>query len=274
MEAIGVSLETLIGVTPAPFHHRPVLASLSRETEQNKGRFNPLLRLANSGGRSPALFCPHPVSGTVVGYYPLAARLAPGWAVWGLQNRQIQDTNWRDSSLAGMARDYVRSILELQPKGPYYLLGWSMGGTLVLEMAALLERLGKTVAFVGLVDGHIPGAGREESSLVSGYIPGDQQQDDWQQLIAVEQHLRHLAFGHHRLRSLLAPVHAWWASRSPESNENAEELLIKAIGKPLSSSVWLDVDHLEIVRNLSFMEQLEQQLDDILGAEPLGKYEV
>ncbi|WP_158414234.1 condensation domain-containing protein, partial [Halomonas sp. A3H3] len=265
MDAIGRSLEALIAATPAPSHQRKVPVSLRRETEQGQGRLNPLLRLADGNDSGPAIFCPHPVSGTVVGYYPLAAKLAPEWAIWGLQNRQVQEPSWRDTSLVDMARDYVRAVLEQQPKGPYYLLGWSMGGTLALEMAALLERLGKTVAFVGLIDGYVPGAGRDEAYSESGNIPDGQQQDDWQQLLAVEQHLRHLALGHDRLRLLHAPVHAWWASQSPEGNENAEALLAQAIGHSLSSSVWLDTDHMGIVRNLSFLEQLVHQVDDILA---------
>tara|TARA_R110002124_G_scaffold277860_2_gene449480 strand:+ start:1113 stop:1331 length:219 start_codon:yes stop_codon:yes gene_type:complete len=60
-------------------------------------------------------------------------------------------------------------------------------------------------------------------------------------------------------------VHAWWASQSPEGNENAEALLAQAIGHSLSSSVWLDTDHMGIVRNLSFLEQLVHQVDDILA---------
>ncbi|MEL8050442.1 amino acid adenylation domain-containing protein [Vreelandella neptunia] len=265
MEAIGRSLEALIAATPAPSHQRKVPVSLQRETEQDKGRLNPLLRLAEGNDRGPAIFCPHPVSGTVVGYYPLAAKLVPEWAIWGLQNRQVQEPSWRDTSLVDMARDYVRAVLEQQPKGPYYLLGWSMGGTLALEMAALLERLGKTVAFVGLIDGYVPGAGQDEAHAESGNIPDGQQQDDWQQLLAVEQHLRHLALGHDRLRLLHAPVHAWWASQSPESNENAEVLLAQAIGHSLSSSVWLDTDHMGIVRHPVFLEQLARQAGYLLG---------
>lgn len=226
-------------------------------------QLNPLVRLAEGRTGSPTLFCPHPVSGTVVGYYPLAGRLAPDWTIWGMQNRQIVDARWRDGSLTAMARDYVRTLLDQQPQGPYYLLGWSMGGSLVLEMATLLERLGKTVAFVGLIDGYVPGAGQERTDNQPDAVPEGVSEDEWQQLLAVERHMRQLARGHKAVRPLRAPVHAWWASRSPENNDNAEVLLEQAMGQPLASSTWLDTDHLGIVRHDGFLAALVDRLNSL-----------
>ena len=67
-----------------------------------------MLRLNQADAGRPTLFCVHPVSGTLVGYYPLARALAPHWQVFGLQNRQLLQPAWRDQSLEQMARDYVR----------------------------------------------------------------------------------------------------------------------------------------------------------------------
>ncbi|MGS9102424.1 thioesterase domain-containing protein, partial [Salmonella enterica subsp. enterica serovar Infantis] len=39
-----------------------------------------------------------------------------------------------------------------QPNGPYYLLGYSLGGTLAQGIAARLRARGETVAFLGLLD--------------------------------------------------------------------------------------------------------------------------
>ncbi|MDI7132752.1 thioesterase domain-containing protein, partial [Pseudomonas aeruginosa] len=44
-----------------------------------------------------------------------------------------------------------------QAEGPYHLLGWSLGGTLGMLMAAELERQGQQVAFLGLLDSYVPG---------------------------------------------------------------------------------------------------------------------
>ena len=193
----------------------------------------------------------------MVGYYPLASRLAGDWSVWGFQNRQILDSSWRDRSLAAMARDYVKEMLALQPQGPYYLLGWSMGGALVLEMASLLERLGREVAWVGLIDGYIPGAGHRSVENNPESSPEGVAQDEWQQLLDVERHMRRLARAHERVK----PVHAWWAKQSPESNDNAEALLTAFIGCKPASSVWIDTHHLGIVRHPEFLESMPRSLE-------------
>jgi len=39
-----------------------------------------------------------------------------------------------------------------QPHGPYYLLGYSLGGTLAQNLAARLEAAGEQVAWLGLLD--------------------------------------------------------------------------------------------------------------------------
>ena len=56
-----------------------------------------------------------------------------------------------------MAERYYRTVRQQQPEGPYYLLGWSLGGALSMELAHRLEQAGETVAFVGLLDTYVPG---------------------------------------------------------------------------------------------------------------------
>jgi thioesterase domain-containing protein/acyl carrier protein len=56
-----------------------------------------------------------------------------------------------------------RGVAELraaQPRGPYFLLGHSLGGVLAFEMARELAGRGEEVAFVGLLDTRVPGAPR------------------------------------------------------------------------------------------------------------------
>ena len=51
-----------------------------------------------------------------------------------------------------MAADYVREIVREQPRGPYFLLGWSVGGKIAYEAARQLEAFGERVSLLAMVD--------------------------------------------------------------------------------------------------------------------------
>jgi enterobactin synthetase component F len=55
-------------------------------------------------------------------------------------------------NLAQVCEAHLQTLRELQPHGPYYLMGYSLGGTLAQRIAARLEAAGEKVAFLGLLD--------------------------------------------------------------------------------------------------------------------------
>jgi thioesterase domain-containing protein len=56
-----------------------------------------------------------------------------------------------------MAAQYVREVRELQPEGPYRLVGYCFGGTVAFEMARQLQAGGHAVALLALLDAAAPG---------------------------------------------------------------------------------------------------------------------
>ncbi|MFM9432981.1 amino acid adenylation domain-containing protein [Janthinobacterium sp. CG_23.3] len=127
-----------------------------------------------------ALFCLHAGFGTIFDYQPLARKLDGVATVYGIGCRMLADSAHVDASLEQMARDYTRMIRQTQAQGPYRLMGWSLGGTLAAMVAALLERAGQAVSFVGLVDSYIPGTEqrvmppwqRDFADFLSQVLPG------------------------------------------------------------------------------------------------------
>ena len=55
-----------------------------------------------------------------------------------------------------MAAFYVETIRHRMEHGPYYLGGWSMGGTIAWEMSRQLRDDGERVAFLALIDTYAP----------------------------------------------------------------------------------------------------------------------
>jgi thioesterase domain-containing protein len=93
----------------------------------------------------------------VFDYETLARRLDGEVPVLGLQCRMLLDPAWQDSSIQAMAQDYARHVRARQERGPYRLLGWSLGGSLAVLVARLLEDQGQTVELCGVVDPYVPG---------------------------------------------------------------------------------------------------------------------
>jgi thioesterase domain-containing protein len=61
------------------------------------------------------------------------------------------------STLEGVAERFVEHLVTAEPDGPYCLGGYSFGGRIAFEMARRLERSGRPVAFLGLIDTYGPG---------------------------------------------------------------------------------------------------------------------
>ncbi|MNF24246.1 Linear gramicidin synthase subunit D [compost metagenome] len=143
---------------------KPTIGELSGYSAQALS-LDPLLLLNTAVTQARPLFCLHAGFGTVFDYEPLARRLDGQRSVYGLQCRMLLDHAWEDESLDAMAIDYAQYIRQKQPLGPYQLLGWSLGGTLAVLVAAELEKQGQDIEFLGLVDSFMPSADQADPPL-------------------------------------------------------------------------------------------------------------
>ncbi len=97
--------------------------------------------LLNGCPQGRPLFAFPPATADALGYGGLAGLLSP-YACYGCNFIES------DSRLA----DYAALIAELDPQGPHLLLGYSGGGNLAFQVAGELERRGRRVAAVVMLD--------------------------------------------------------------------------------------------------------------------------
>ncbi len=149
-------------VEPAP---RPAAAS-SR-----------LLVAIQREGTGAPFFCVHPVGGNVLCYTDLARQLGAGRRFYGLQAAGLAGSE-PQRTIEEMAATYLAAVAAVQPRGPYLLGGWSLGGVIAYEMAQQATRRGERVDLVALIDSATPEAagflesGDEMGEMDEGELAG------------------------------------------------------------------------------------------------------
>ncbi len=118
------------------------------------------LVLIQSAGRERPFFCVHPVGGNVLCYAELARQLGPERPFYGLQSVGLAGGE-PQRTIEEMAATYLAAIAEVQPRGPYLLGGWSLGGVIAYEMAQQARRRGEAVEVVALIDSAAPDPARQ-----------------------------------------------------------------------------------------------------------------
>jgi thioesterase domain-containing protein/non-ribosomal peptide synthetase component F len=129
------------------------IAQLSKvlETEVASSDWSPLVVIQPRGSRPP-FFCIHGGGGNVLIYRDLSRHLGPDQPFYGLQAAGLDGERPPLTTIEDMASLYVKEIRNFQPRGPYFLGGYCMGGTVAYEMAQQLRGQGEEVAVLALFD--------------------------------------------------------------------------------------------------------------------------
>jgi thioesterase domain-containing protein len=106
-------------------------------------------------GRNPYLFIVYGAGLNALNFKQIVRHFDDNQPVYGIQGIGNNGyKNWFES-IEEMAPCYIESILEINPKVPYALAGFSFGGVVALEMARQLEKQGKKVSIIALLDSYV-----------------------------------------------------------------------------------------------------------------------
>ena len=197
---------------------KPTIRALLDRPESGPARPPALLPLNAPAPGAPPVFCFHGGFGTVFDYAPLARRLEGKRQLFGLQCRTLIAPSFTDESLATMAADYAGEIVRAQGRGPYHLIGWSLGGLIACMVAAELEQRGESVEHLALVDSFVPRRLRGE------------QQSSWLHWTDELLGLLSVAAPGVQLSSIRSQAAAIRADDQPASDEAIRRLIGDAIG--------------------------------------------
>ena len=108
--------------------------------------------LLKSGAKETPLYLVHGLGGTVMELRELAKRVDCQQMIYGVEARGLDGAAEPFDRVEDMARFHVDKVRRAQPRGPYFLAGYSFGGLVALEMARILSKAGERVALLALVD--------------------------------------------------------------------------------------------------------------------------
>jgi phthiocerol/phenolphthiocerol synthesis type-I polyketide synthase E len=123
----------------ATLFEAPTIAELVQiiNREATNSHWSSLVAIQPKGSRPP-FFCMHGAGGNVF--------------IYGLQSQGLDGGSEPQTRIEEMAKGYVRDICRIQPRGPYYLGGYCLGGTIAYEVAQQLRAKGEEVAVLALFD--------------------------------------------------------------------------------------------------------------------------
>jgi acyl transferase domain-containing protein/thioesterase domain-containing protein len=150
-QAFGKRLP-LASLVEAPTIRR--MALLLDETPSNKSS-SPLVALKTAGTKPP-VFLFHSHGGNILEYYPLAQRLGEDRPVYALQAKGVDGSEIGEPRIEEVAASYVKEIRSVWPRGPYYLGGYCLGGTLALEAARQMRSEGEVVDLAFMINTPTP----------------------------------------------------------------------------------------------------------------------
>lgn len=100
---------------------------------------------------TPPIFCIPPSNGNLFAYERLVRHLDhPEPTIYALN--AVYDKVMECDNLIHLSEYYLSIIKEIQPTGPYYILGWSAGGPFAFEICYQLQQRGEEIALLAIVD--------------------------------------------------------------------------------------------------------------------------
>jgi acetoacetyl-CoA synthetase len=104
------------------------------------------------GNKEPPVFMLPGAAGSILQIAPLAAAMSVAAPVYAIKPRGMEQGETPCADLAEMAEHAIGVIAQMRPRGPYFLVGYSAGGLVALEVARQLAASGHDVPLLVLLD--------------------------------------------------------------------------------------------------------------------------
>ena len=146
--------------SPLVIYQAPSIVDLACVVEQNSPvRIPPLLLLKGSSNTEseisadkPKVFMTHGIGSSVMDFFELIKHIETPYPIYGMQAKGSDGVDEPLDTIEDMAQYFLDAVKSIQRRGPYLLIGYSLGGLITLEMAQRLVKNGEKVALLALLE--------------------------------------------------------------------------------------------------------------------------
>lgn len=143
-------------------YQAPTVSSLSTLLSETKSpEFPPMVLLKPGAGGAP-VFITHGVGGHLLEFSDLVREIKTSRPIYGMQTRGMDGAAKPFERIEDMAGYFLEAVRKIQPRGPYTLIGYSLGGMVALEMARSLQKSSEKIMLLAMLDSY---PGRQALSL-------------------------------------------------------------------------------------------------------------
>jgi len=141
-------------IAPETIYLAPTINSLSAILNQSQPASIPAALLMNRETRGIPIFVAPGIGGSIMEFFHVVQHLQIDHPVYGLQPPGLNQGEVPLDSVEDFASRYIAAIGSLQPHGPYYLIGCSFGGLVMLEVARRLLQRGENIGMFVMLDSY------------------------------------------------------------------------------------------------------------------------
>lgn len=148
--------EFKINVSVAEFYNHPSISQIAEylvaaKTDEIR-TVEGLVLLRRGKQAFKNIFFIHALNGTFVYMTLINSIMNDNFYYWGINYERVNLCDPYAVPLEDLAMSYIKKIKKIQKKGPYYISGWCIGGTIAFEMTRQMEEMNDEIKFVGMYD--------------------------------------------------------------------------------------------------------------------------
>ena len=159
VDKINRTLDVSLGI--AELFQNPTVQGLARvigDRPVSRAKYPAGVSEVRCGTADRALFCLPGLAGTAFGFRVLSAKMDTSRPILAIELHDLKVAPTRSAQWRPSQRAVVQCMRQVQPVGPYAIVGYSFGGNLAVEVATQLIAAGQALDLTMLLDAHAPGS--------------------------------------------------------------------------------------------------------------------